>query len=89
MGKIPVCGMMVLLGIDRFMSEARAITNTVGNAVRMPAIGCWVDAVDGRRLAQVLDGSRDPTDSIGPFAENDEGLPMVQPVRPPHGVRAA
>jgi len=32
MGKIPVAGMVLLLGVDRFMSEARAITNTIGNA---------------------------------------------------------
>src|SRR5206468_677622 len=44
MGKIPVAGMVLLLGVDRFMSEARAITNTIGNAVGTVAIArcqCW------------------------------------------------
>ena len=54
-GKIPVAGMVLLLGIDRFMSEARSITNTIGNAVGTVAIGRWVDAVDMVRLNQVLD----------------------------------
>jgi aerobic C4-dicarboxylate transport protein len=61
MGKIPVAGMVLLLGVDRFMSEARAITNTIGNAVGTVAIARWVGAVDRKRLAQVLDGkSSDP-----------------------------
>ena len=42
MGKIPVAGMVLLLGVDRFMSEARAITNTIGNAVGTVAIARWV-----------------------------------------------
>ena len=46
MGKIPVAGMVLLLGVDRFMSEARAITNTIGNAVGTVAIARWVGAVD-------------------------------------------
>jgi len=44
------------------MSEARAITNTIGNAVGTVAIGRWVGAVDRVRLAQVLDGKTDPED---------------------------
>jgi aerobic C4-dicarboxylate transport protein len=62
MGKIPVAGMVLLLGVDRFMSEARAITNTIGNAVGTVAIARWVGAVDRVRLNQVLDGKADPED---------------------------
>ena len=47
MGNIPVAGMVLLLGVDRFMSEARAITNTIGNAVGTMAI-----AKLGRRSGQ-------------------------------------
>ena len=89
MGKIPVSGMVLLLGVDRFMSEARAITNTIGNAVGTLAIGRWVGAVDRQRLAQVLDGWRDPADSIGPFSDDDEDIPVAQPVATTRGVRAA
>jgi aerobic C4-dicarboxylate transport protein len=82
MGKIPVSGMVLLLGVDRFMSEARAITNTIGNAVGTVAIGRWCGAVDRQRLAQVLDGWRDPADSIGPFEDEDDlPEPKVQPIR--------
>ena len=44
------------------MSEARAITNTIGNAVGTVAIARWVGSVDRVRLAQVLDGRTDPED---------------------------
>ena len=60
MGKIPLAGMVLLLGVDRFMSEARTIANTIGNAVGTVAIARWVDAVDRARLEQVLDGKSDP-----------------------------
>lgn len=56
MGKIPVEGMVLLLGVDRFMSEARAITNTIGNAVGTMAIARWVGALDKDRVDAVLDG---------------------------------
>lgn len=56
LGKIPVAGMVLLLGVDRFMSEARAITNTIGNAVGTLAIARWVGAVDQRQLQDALDG---------------------------------
>jgi aerobic C4-dicarboxylate transport protein len=56
MGKIPVAGMVLLLGVDRFMSEARAITNTIGNAVGTMAIARWVGALDQDRMNRVLGG---------------------------------
>ncbi|RJG09397.1 dicarboxylate/amino acid:cation symporter [Massilia cavernae] len=56
MGNIPVAGMVLLLGVDRFMSEARSITNTIGNAVGTMAIAKWVGAVDSERMNRILDG---------------------------------
>jgi aerobic C4-dicarboxylate transport protein len=56
MGKIPVSGMVLLLGVDRFMSEARAITNTIGNGVGTLVVARWVGAVDRHRMARILDG---------------------------------
>jgi len=55
-GNIPVAGMVLLLGVDRFMSEARAITNTIGNAVGTVAIARWVGALDRPRMQRILDG---------------------------------
>jgi aerobic C4-dicarboxylate transport protein len=76
LGKIPVEGMVLLLGVDRFMSEARAITNTIGNAVGTMAISRWVGALDMRRAKAVLNGE-DTTDSdalygIAPHADADD-----------------
>lgn len=42
--------------LDRFMSEARSITNTIGNAVGTLAIAQWVGALDRERLERVLNG---------------------------------
>lgn len=56
LGNIPVAGMVLLLGVDRFMSEARAITNTIGNAVGTMAIARWVGALDEQRMHRVLNG---------------------------------
>jgi aerobic C4-dicarboxylate transport protein len=89
MGKIPVAGMVLLLGVDRFMSEARAITNTIGNAVGTIAIGRWVGAVDRQRLAQVLDGKTDPEDLDELYEGDDEAANDVKPVHPVGGVRIA
>jgi aerobic C4-dicarboxylate transport protein len=61
MGNIPVAGMVLLLGVDRFMSEARAITNTIGNAVGTVAIAKWVGGVDSERMHRILDGQEVPS----------------------------
>jgi aerobic C4-dicarboxylate transport protein len=53
---IPVAGLALLLGVDRFMSEARAITNLIGNAVATVAIARWDGGLDQARARQVLKG---------------------------------
>jgi aerobic C4-dicarboxylate transport protein len=53
---IPVAGLTLLLGIDRFMSEARAITNLIGNAIATVVIAWWDGALDLARARRVLDG---------------------------------
>jgi aerobic C4-dicarboxylate transport protein len=55
LGKIPVAGMVLILGIDRFMSEARALTNTIGTAVGTMAVARWSGTLDLYRVNQVLD----------------------------------
>ncbi|MGZ6780620.1 MAG: cation:dicarboxylate symporter family transporter [Mycobacterium sp.] len=49
-------GVGIIVGIDRFMSEARAVTNFSGNAVATVLVGTWTGSVDGERLNNVLDG---------------------------------
>jgi len=51
---IPLAGLALLLGVDRFMSEARAITNLIGNAVATMVIARWEGALDMNRVRRVL-----------------------------------
>ena len=53
-GSIPVAGLALILGIDRFMSEARALTNFIGNSVATLVVAKWVKALDTDRLTAVL-----------------------------------
>lgn len=55
---IPVAGLALILGIDRFMSEARALTNLVGNAVATVVVAKWENALDEDKLHAEL---KDPT----------------------------
>jgi aerobic C4-dicarboxylate transport protein len=53
-GHVPVAGLALILGIDRFMSEARALTNLVGNGVATIVVAKWTGDLDAARLQQVL-----------------------------------
>ena len=58
-GTVPVAGLALILGIDRFMSEARALTNFIGNSVATLVVAKWCNALDTDRLQAVLDGETD------------------------------
>ena len=51
---VPVAGMALILGIDRFMSECRALTNLVGNACATIVVAKWDNALDKEQLDHVL-----------------------------------
>ena len=53
---VPVAGMALILGIDRFMSECRALTNFIGNAVATIVVAKWEGALDTGRLAAAMGG---------------------------------
>ena len=53
-GHVPVAGMALILGVDRFMSEARAITNFIGNAVATLVVAKWNGDFDPSRASDVL-----------------------------------
>ena len=53
---IPLESLALLVGIDRFMSECRALTNFIGNAVAAVVVARWEGEVDDARLRAVLDG---------------------------------
>ena len=65
-GSIPVASLTLLLGVDRFMSEARAITNMIGNGIATIVVAKWENALDANRLRLALAGRScgDPGDGI-------------------------
>jgi len=65
MNKVPLAGMVLLLGVDRFMAEARSVTNTIGNAVGTMAIAAWEGVLDRDKLADALAGNGTREDVSG------------------------
>jgi aerobic C4-dicarboxylate transport protein len=59
-GHVPVVGLALILGVDRFMSEARALTNLVGNGVATIVVGKWCGALDEAKLQATLGGAEQP-----------------------------
>jgi aerobic C4-dicarboxylate transport protein len=51
---VPVAGLALILGIDRSMSEARSLTNLVGNGVATVVVGKWCGELDVDRMNRVL-----------------------------------
>ena len=68
---VPVAGMALILGIDRFMSECRSLTNFMGNAVATIVVARWEGALDRDLLAATLAGDA-PTGDLIP-ATNEAG----------------
>ena len=54
-GTIPVASIALILGVDRFMSEARALTNLIGNGVATIVVAKWEGALDEKRMRQHLE----------------------------------
>jgi len=54
-GTIPVASIALILGVDRFMSEARALTNLIGNGVATIVVAKWERALDEERMRQLLE----------------------------------
>ncbi|HET9423150.1 MAG TPA: cation:dicarboxylase symporter family transporter [Nocardioides sp.] len=76
-----VDGVGLIVGIDRFMSEARALTNFAGNSVATVLIGHWTSGLDRPKLDRVLAGS-DPFDETT-MLDDDESGAAPEPVREP------
>ncbi len=67
---VPVAGMALILGIDRFMSECRAVTNFIGNAVATIVVARWEGELDTVRLNAALHGAK---------VTDDNGIPLAVP----------
>jgi aerobic C4-dicarboxylate transport protein len=72
-GTIPVAAMALILGVDRFMSECRALTNVVGNAVATLVVARWEGSLDRAKLAEEL--RRGPTPAPPPATVTPEPVP--------------
>jgi len=59
-----VAGLALILGIDRFMSEARALTNLIGNGVATIVVAKWVKELDHKQLKDTLN-NRAPDGKTG------------------------
>ena len=51
---VPIAGIAIILGVDRFMSECRAVTNFIGNAVATIVVSRWQGALDREQLRRAL-----------------------------------
>jgi len=71
---IPPAGLALLVGVDRFMSEARAITNLIGNAVATVAIARWDNAFDLERARGIL--ARDTVDDLSDVPLGEQPMPL-------------
>jgi aerobic C4-dicarboxylate transport protein len=66
---IPLAGLALILGIDRFMSEARALTNLIGNGVATVVVSRWEKELDAAKLQRVLDNESEFVAGMPELAE--------------------
>ena len=64
MNKIPVAALVLLLGVDRFLNEARAVANLIGNGIATIAVAKWEGQFDQSRAEAVLGGRVEPEESF-------------------------
>src|SRR4051812_16983899 len=68
-GHVPVAGIALILGIDRFMSEARALTNLIGNGIATIVVARWTGDLDVEQMSQRLNNSRPDAIAVMTAAE--------------------
>jgi aerobic C4-dicarboxylate transport protein len=76
-GTIPVASIALILGVDRFMSEARALTNLVGNGVATIIVAKWEGALDEARMHRVLEH-----ETAAEAEEPEQTMPPPAPLLP-------
>ena len=77
--EVPVAGMALILGVDRFMSECRSLTNFIGNAVATVVVSRWENALDPLRLEAALNGRLSPMPAVAEAAPAE--VPAVAAAR--------
>jgi aerobic C4-dicarboxylate transport protein len=80
---VPIAGMTLILGIDRFMSECRALTNLVGNAVATIVVARWEGELDADQLNSAMNGELPPLDtSVTLHQQGEVGIPAHEASEP-------
>ncbi|MET0456883.1 MAG: C4-dicarboxylate transporter DctA [Mycobacterium sp.] len=83
-GHIPAIGIMLIFGIDKFMSECRAMVNFIGNAVATLFVAKWNHELDVDRVRKVFAGKEvpplDPDPTDGADGDSDGVAPSSDPV---------
>jgi len=74
---IPVAGLALILGIDRFMSEARALTNFVGNGMATIVISRWENELDVKRMQHVLNNNLTSLEELQGYALSEAEPEMI------------
>jgi len=74
---IPVAGLALILGVDRFMSEARALTNLIGNGVATMVVSAWEHELDKKKMSQMLSKETE--------AEAEEPEAILEGIETPEG----
>lgn len=69
-GHLPVAGLALILGIDRFMSEARALTNLIGNGVATIVVAKYCRELDEKKLDAELSGTNKNDNAAAPTAQS-------------------
>src|SRR5438067_4677539 len=78
MHKIPVAGLVLLLGVDRFLNESRAIVNLIGNGVATVVVARWEKVLDVNQARAVLErGSALPVDAPGDAVSDTATAPVA------------
>jgi aerobic C4-dicarboxylate transport protein len=87
-GQVPVAGLALILGIDRFMSEARALTNLIGNGVATVVVGKWCKELDEAQMRYHLDQETElEADEPEAVLDQKEEHIAVTDTRPLEGVK--
>jgi len=75
---VPLAGMAIILGVDRFMSECRSLTNFIGNAVACIVVANWEGELDKERLHEALDLGTVPSPEDEPLRQAAAEAPGVR-----------
>ncbi|MGU7776292.1 C4-dicarboxylate transporter DctA [Burkholderia sp. MR1-5-21] len=78
MHKVPVSGLVLLLGVDRFLNEARAVTNLIGNGIATVVVARWEGALDMETARAVLNrDSETGVDALALAGQESAGQPVA------------